>query len=712
MRIGEILISASLINAHQLDEALNYAAYKQLPIGRALRILRYVAEDDLSRVVEAQKAMRKGVESRIAMELLRIAKESNRTFNYQLEHSPIALRQIPTVLIETILDKKLPRSLHEQLRAMGAPVAPAQPATKPAAAPPTPSAPPSPATPVPAKPVNSVAASGPIKISDLEKTLILDSKSSASPKPAAGAHVGQPPSKPAADIAIGPRTPVIPLPDTNAAPRQSVNIDELIEQGDQHYAANELNLAEQAYRKARLHAEEAYSVRPSRVAAVLTKLANLYLGTDRFADAQPLYARILEINQKLFGAGTPQVTRSLEDLCELYELQGNTLEAKRYIEEALKNFYQQERLDIDVGARLLKHLLTLTRKANLGEQQQRTRIGELAVDAHLITRDQLQSALQTAQKTGAPLGAVLRSQQLLDSQQVESLMFAQVMIKQGTLPANVAVHAIKLAAQRKVPLRQFIEAGKFMTDRELNKDQYQQVVLEQEKMLAAEGTLGADHLEVARIAQRIADLHVERKDWLAAEAMYKRAIAVMDKHPSARLEVARSCERLASIYCKNGKHGEAQPLLFRSLELRQAGGEGETIDAANTLWELARIELSQFNQATALSFLRTARSIFEKLTPGSTPPGLLGQIYDCCVEAGLTADLEPILLQLIESAHKQNKSKDAQVAQYIERLGDIYLSAGRMADAQTQFQFALAVQQQAGAQNKVEALCKKLSQLT
>jgi hypothetical protein len=229
----------------------------------------------------------------------------------------------------------------------------------------------------------------------------------------------------------------------------------------------------------------------------------------------------------------------------------------------------------------------------------------------------------------------------MDGVQLESLMYAQVLIKQGVLPANVAVHAIRLASARKVPLRQMCETGKLLTERELNKEQYQQLVLQQEKMLSTEASHGPYHLEVALLAQRIADMHVERKDWLAAELMYKRAIQIMEKHETAKGEAARTCERLADIYCQHGKQAEAQPLLFKSLEMRRQAGQGEGLECASTLCRLANLELAQFNEATALSFLRSARSIYEGIEPGSTPRQLLDQIAQCCNQIGISVDPEP-----------------------------------------------------------------------
>jgi tetratricopeptide (TPR) repeat protein len=485
--------------------------------------------------------------------------------------------------------------------------------------------------------------------------------------------------------------------------------EELIEIGDTFFMSNELEPAEKAYQRAKELIEDAYGVPPSKVAYVLTKLANLYFATDRFHEARPLYERVLEIQKKVFGANGPEVTRALEDLGDLYDIQDRLPDGQRYYDEALNSMHQQKQLDEETAGRLFKKLLSVALRS--GEPVARARIGELAVDSGLLTADKVQTALQTAKETGKPLGTVLRDLSYLEDQQIESLMFAQVLVKQGTLPATIAVRAIKFASARQVSLKQLCEAGRWVTSRDLNDEQYKQLVLEQEQLLSAESNLGPDNPEVAEIAQRVAEIHLTRKDKAAAEALFKRALSILQKAPGTdKLKLLTATERLAEIYCQHAKYAEAQPLLLKALEYRQSCGLGETVDTAKCLWLVGKVELAQCNHITALSMLRSARAIFEKATPGETPKQLLEQMVSSSLETGSMNDIEPVLNQLIERAKDNGQAFEPETANYMEQLGDYYMESGKSDAAQAQYYGSMQIYERApGAQARAQAVSKKLT---
>ncbi|MGH7192977.1 MAG: tetratricopeptide repeat protein, partial [Candidatus Saccharimonadales bacterium] len=307
MRIGEILIKSSVIDAKALEDALSYAGYKQIPLGRALRVLRYITEEDLTRALDAQSAIRKGIPGNVALDVLKSAYQTNRTFMQSLQN-PIASSadNIPASVLQLLNEKK-----------------------------------------------------------------------------------------PAAAPAV--RTP---------APTTEQSHEELIDIGDTFFLANELEPAEKAYTKARELIEGAYGIPPSKVAHVLTKLANLYFATDRFREALPLYERVLEIQKKVFGVSSPEVTRALEDLGDLYDVQDTIPESQRYYDEALKSMYQHKIIDPETTGRLFKKLMSICHRT--GEPMARARLGELATDSGLLTAEKVQAALATAKETSKPIGTVLR----------------------------------------------------------------------------------------------------------------------------------------------------------------------------------------------------------------------------------------------------------------------------------------------------------------
>src|SRR6185437_8414289 len=261
-----------------------------------------------------------------------------------------------------------------------------------------------------------------------------------------------------------------------------------------------------------------------------------------------------------------EVGTVLEHLADLKIAQKQFSEAQSYLEQSLQITQQQKLVDLIVAGRLLKKMAVAQ---HFDKPSQRTRLGELALDANMVSSDKLKEALARSKEMGALLGMVLRSQNSLDAQQLESLMLAQLLIKQRTITAPVAVVALKLAASQKAPLRQLCEAGKWLLDPERNDETYQSLVIEQEKLLGLEETHGADHPEVLSAVLRLAELHLNRKDKASAEAFYLRAVRSMERQSSPdKIQLARLSEKLAQVYCQQQRFGDAQPLLLKSLEYR------------------------------------------------------------------------------------------------------------------------------------------------
>jgi tetratricopeptide (TPR) repeat protein len=660
MRIGEILIGSQLIDAKALEEALDYAAGKSVPVGRALRTLKYISETDLTRGLDAQVAIRKGLNGQLAVSVLRFSYQTNRSFLEALKAWPGAVGKdaIPQSVIDALSEK----SLEE--------------------------------TKVRPKP-NVQQQSGTFTQEEIVARIQQRNASLSQLE----AHIYG--KKPEAAKKAQPGMPI-------DAPQQEQSADVLIAEGDKLFAANKLIPAEKSYQMALRQLEDAYGTPPSKISAILTKMANLYVATERSVEAEPYYKRVLEIQTKIFGPNSPEVAQVVENLGDLKHHQGKMMEAESLFEQGLAIVQQQKFLDLLIAGRLLKKIAT----THVGRPNQRTRLGELAVDANFISAEKLQTALQKSHGTGALLGMVLRMENLLDAQQVESLMLAQLLIKQGTITSGVAIAALKVANSQKVPLRQICDGGKWVADLEGGDERYQALVVEQERLLAAENSLGADHPEVLTIVQKIAELHLARKDRLSAEVFFKRAIAGLERGKEQdRIAVARVCEKLAQTYCQQGKYGEAQPLLLKSLEQRQAAGFGESIETAKCLWLVAKIELAQYNHATALSFLRSARNMFDKLAPGKCPKQLLEEMSTCCAETGANTELEDILQKLIQD--QESNAVEAKKADFMQQLADLYVSTGKREEARALYSSSLEIYvRNASGQDKTQAVSKKLAQIT
>ena len=74
------------------------------------------------------------------------------------------------------------------------------------------------------------------------------------------------------------------------------------------------------------------------MATDINSLALFYLTTGRFEEAEPLFERVLKINENSFGADHPDVARSLGNLAQLYQDTNRLKEAEPLYERAVAIF--------------------------------------------------------------------------------------------------------------------------------------------------------------------------------------------------------------------------------------------------------------------------------------------------------------------------------------------------------------------------------------
>lgn len=73
------------------------------------------------------------------------------------------------------------------------------------------------------------------------------------------------------------------------------------------------------------------------------------------------------------------------------------------------------------------------------------RLGELLVDAYIITNDQLSQALKISVETGLPLGGTLVTQGIIHASLLPTVLRAQEQIRDGVLPRDAAIEELKAA---------------------------------------------------------------------------------------------------------------------------------------------------------------------------------------------------------------------------------------------------------------------------
>jgi len=71
MRIGQVLLEAELISPKQLSDGLEYGTAKNIFLGKVMKLLKYVREEDIDRALHAQKLIIMGLSPVLAIRALK-----------------------------------------------------------------------------------------------------------------------------------------------------------------------------------------------------------------------------------------------------------------------------------------------------------------------------------------------------------------------------------------------------------------------------------------------------------------------------------------------------------------------------------------------------------------------------------------------------------------------------------------------------------------
>jgi tetratricopeptide (TPR) repeat protein len=265
--------------------------------------------------------------------------------------------------------------------------------------------------------------------------------------------------------------------------------------------------AQPLYQRALEIGEKTQGPEHPAVAASFNNLAELYRSQGKYGEAEPLYQRALEIREKALGPEHPDVALSLNNLAELYQSQGKYGEAEPLYRQALR-----------------------IREKTLGPE-------------HPDVATSLDNLAVLYDSLGKYAGAEPLSRRALAIRE-KAL---------GPEHPNVARSLNNLAGLYK-------DRGNYGEAEQL----YQQALKIREK------ALGPDHPNVATSLNNLAFLYSSHGKYDEAEPLYQRALAIREKalgpdHPN----LATSLNNLAFLYSNQGKYGEAEPLYQRALRIRE-----------------------------------------------------------------------------------------------------------------------------------------------
>lgn len=213
-----------------------------------------------------------------------------------------------------------------------------------------------------------------------------------------------------------------------------------------------------------------------------------------------------------------------------------------------------------------------------------------------------------------------------------------------------------------------------------------------------EMTSGKDHPEVAQRLNDVATAYWYQGRYAEAEQLYSRALAILEselgpEHPS----VARSLNHIAVICQERGRYAEAESLHARALSIRENAFGPEHPNIAYSLNNLANVYAAQGRLADAERLHSRALTIREKAFPPDHPEiafsvNNLANVYD---DQGRYAEAEPLHIRALAIWEKAMGPEHPDAAYSLNNLGNAYRNLGRLAESEASHVRALTTWEKA-----------------
>jgi tetratricopeptide (TPR) repeat protein len=435
--------------------------------------------------------------------------------------------------------------------------------------------------------------------------------------------------------------------------------------------------------KAALDQAESFGFKDPRFAATLNQLGEVFRAQGRYEEAEPLFRQALTLQEQTFGPRNHQVAKTLNNLAALYTAQGKLAEAEKQCRRAIQI---QEALlgpnNASLGASL--NNLALLAKSQ-GRYADAVPLFQRALRIWLEALGADHSLIATSLNN---FGTICHT--LGRYAEAEALFKHSLNIKErelGSQHPEVATILNNLAelccAQRR----------------------YDEAKLLSRRVLAIDTACwGADHVEVAADLNHLGSIYEAEGNYDEAEHFYQRALAIRQKalpaddpllaksiaklrdlhqaqgRPEPKLETANSKPEIGNSRLGLSDEARSDPLTHHfavpPLPSRFAGGEGQGVREGRG--EQIQQEAPQVPSQSASADLAMASA---PRVPGS--PALASK-----QEIDLELDARPDGTVGIHVSDMDSGTPSAAVN--LEQLADKYAHAGRLAEAESLYQKALA----------------------
>jgi tetratricopeptide (TPR) repeat protein len=207
----------------------------------------------------------------------------------------------------------------------------------------------------------------------------------------------------------------------------------------------------------------------------------------------------------------------------------------------------------------------------------------------------------------------------------------------------------------------------------------------------------SEHHETVQILNRLAMLYCRQGKYKQAEPLLQRALAICEQHlGSEHPETAQNLNSLAVLYYKLGKYKQAKPLLQHALDIREQQLGPEHPETAQSLNSLALLHCKRSKYKQAKQLLKRAL-VIRKQHLGAEHPDTAQSFSSLALlyyEQGKYKQAELLLRRSLAICEQQLGSEHPDTAQSLNSLALLYYELGKYKQAKQLSQRALAIREQ------------------
>lgn len=463
---------------------------------------------------------------------------------------------------------------------------------------------------------------------------------------------------------------------------------QLMRTGDFYFAEHNYPEAEKNFLAALHILEKSNDANDLEIAELLIKLGRASLQTSDFARAEGYFVRALKIREIALGRDDISVAECLDFLAEVYDLQSQFLEAEQYYLGALGIKERVLNPDNSEVSRSLKKLVAVSKRRG-GNQPEEKLSGQLLTEAGLIDPAHLEEGLNVAQERAMPVGRALISLNYLTDADLEAVLQAQLLLREGVIPAYLAVRALRLASQQRVSLEKALREIGLEPDDANNKGIFDLLRAFQE-LLHAERKLAPEDPSLAQLCLKVGDVFTDHHQYGQAEQLYRRALAIIERNAEdegAQRQIAEILGRLGDLQFRQQRYDDALEIYVRLLDLWESQVGPDDINFVNCLESLAAVHYVRADYKEAGRLYQLAIAGKEKLL-GSEHPAVASAVQgraNCYFGVKRFPEAEQLYRRAMMMYEKVYGPNNEQVAILLNVLGDLFYTQGDFAKAQTEY---------------------------